>query len=788
MRVPRGVARESEREREGKVNRNAPDIMKMFSRVLNATTIIYWRPLDHRASPPRSLAPAMLRRSPRLLLTFLLLLLAATPAVGQSSFEEAVIDVGNVGITITNSGFLGKANVRNNPAGPPSFEYPLDSGIEHLFEAGLWIGARRSSDQVITVRTGAVTSSGGYRPGSAGYEYAPTASILERSTLVTSDAYNSQAISHQDYVTAYADTFRVLPGTQIPMPDVQGRLGAVVEQSTYAWNFPFAEYFAVVNFDIINTSGSAWDSVYVGIFSDIVVRNVNTTTDQGSAFFNKGGLGYVDDLHAQYAFNAGGTEETINTYGAISFLGAEWNDPRAGGDRRFFHPNVAERYEADGYAAPYVNPRWWKFSGGSEELSRPNSDQARYDRMARPYPNPELYADEAAYQEALDRFRERLRTEGLISEGNWISLLPVGPFPRVEPGDTLQVTFAFVAAMKPEEFQGQAGKEVDTEESRSILRNNLEWARRTYAGEDQNLDGTLDPGEDLNENGQLDRYLIPEPPSSPSIRVQYELTEGSDGEPRPRPVLYWDRSAESSVDPVTGEQDFEGYRVYRSNPGDDRLGNILDRTTLIAQWDTPGTRTGYNTGFDEVRLDEPVTFEGDSTRYWYRFELGELLPGWQYLVAVTSFDRGDPDTGLPSFESSRVASSRRVFAGTPPVADGSRKVGVYPNPYRLNAAWDGGSARTRKLNFYNLPPRSIIRIYTLAGEIVAQMDHDADEYQGDIRWYDNFSGSNRQLPGGEHSWDLLSESGLDLSAGLYFFSVENRDSGDVQTGKFVIIK
>ncbi len=731
-------------------------------------------------------ASVMSYRIPRLLAVLLLLGFLTLPASAQSSFEEAVIDVGNVGITITNSGFLGKANVRNNPTGPPSFEYPLDSGVEHLFEAGLWIGARRSSDQTVTVRTGAVTSSGGYRPGSSGYEFAPIDLIFERSSLATSDAYSVRAVSHQDYLTSYADTFRVLPGTQIPMPDVQGRLGAVVEQSTYAWNFPFAEHFAVMNFDIINTSSSAWDSVYVGIFSDIVVRNVNTTTDQGTSFFNKGGLGFIEDLHAQYAFNAAGAEETINTYGAISFLGAEWEDPRSG--RRFFHPNIADRYEADGYAAPYVNPRWWKFSGATEALSRPQSDQDRYDRMARPYPDPDIYDNDAAYQQAVETFRERLRTEGLTSEGNWISLLPVGPFPRVEPGDTLQVTFAFVAAMKPEEFQGPSGKAVDTEESRAILRNNLEWARRTYAGEDQNLDGILDEDEDLNDNGRLDRYLIPEPPSSPIIRVEYEMIDGADGEARPRPVLYWDRSAEESVDPVTGEQDFEGYRVYRSNPGDDRSGNIIDRASLIAQWDTPGTSTGYNTGFDEVRLDSPVTFDDDATEYWYRFELGDLLSGWQYLVAVTSFDRGDPETGLQSFESSRVANAVRLFAGTPPVADGSREVGVYPNPYRLNAAWDGATARTRRLNFYNLPPRSVIRIYTLAGEVVAQMDHEADSYQGDIRWYDDFSAPNRQLPGGEHSWDLLSESGLDLSAGLYFYSVEDRDSGEVQTGKFVIIK
>lgn len=717
----------------------------------------------------------------------LLLLVGAGQAWAQSTFEEAVIDVGNVGITVTNSGFVGRANVRNNPTGPPSFEYPLNSGVEHLFEGGLWIGAQRA-DGTVTVRTGAVTTSGGYSSGAPGYEFAPLAPFTARSSLLESDVYTQQAVSHQDFITAFTDTFRTLPGTSIPMPDPEGRLGAVVIQTSYAWNFPFTEYFVVLQFDIVNVSSAVWESVYVGLFHDLVVRNVNTTQETGTAFFNKGGLGYLDSLYATYAFNAGGTEETVNTYGAIAFLGGQWRDPRTG-QPRFFHPTLADEYRRDGYTPPRVNPRWWLFGGGTEELTRPSNDADRYRFMSTPYPNPDVYPDQASYEAAVAAWRQRLRTDGLTAAGNWIGLTPVGPFPRVEPGDTVTVTFAFVGALKPEAFQGQSGKPVDTPESRALLENNIRWAQRTYQGEDSNYNGVLDPGEDLNGNGVLDRYLIPEPPTAPKVRVEFVAgTDPVTGRENSEVVLYWDRSAEDSVDPVTGLRDFEGYRIYRSNPGDDRAGNILDRATLIAQYDRPGNRTGFNNGFDEIRLDEPVTFPGDTTRYWYRFETGNLLAGWQYLFTVTAFDEGDPDAGLTSFESSRTANATRVFPGTPPVTDGSRKVGVYPNPYRVGAAWDGGSARTRKLNFYNLPPRAEIRIYTLAGDIVAQLDHDAETYQGDIRWYDDFSAPGRQMPGGEHSWDLLSESGLDLAGGLYLYTVKDRDTGEVQQGKFVLIK
>ena len=709
----------------------------------------------------------------RSFLLAVLLLLPTLPAAAQVPFEEATVDVGNVGLTLTNAGFIGRSNVRNSPTGAPSFEFPLDSGVEHLFEAGLWIGAIRA-DGLVTVRSGAITSSSGYRAGATGYEFAQTSPFLQRSSLPQSSFFSPAAVSHQDFVASYVDTAQFVPGTLTPYPDFQGRLGAVVEQRSYAYSFPFAEAFVIVEFNIVNASGEMWDSVFVGLYHDLVVRNVNTTTDAGSAFFNKGGLGYLDTLQTTYAFNAGGAEETINTYGAISFLGARWRDPQTG-DARFFHPNVGAAYRADGLPAPRVNPRWWIFSGATDpELNRPQNDQDRYTRMGTPYPDPSApgYAADSV------AFYNTLRTGGQTSQGNWIGMTAAGPFARVAPGDTLQVTWAFVAARKPDAFQGQAGKAADTDESRSLLVANVAWARRTFAGEDLDYDGTLDPGEDANGNGVLDRYLIPEPPGSPRMRV--ELSEGA-------ATLYWNASAEASRDPVTGELDFEGYRVYRTRLGDDRSGDFFGQAALLAQYDRPGNRTGFNNGFDAVRLAEPATFPDDTTRYTYRLAVEGLLSGWQYGFAVTAFDEGDVETGLPSFESSRLSNAVRVFPGTP-AQDSPARVGVYPNPYRVNAAWDGTTGQTRKLYFYNLPARAEIRIYTLSGEIVDRFEHDGSTATDDLRWYEDFSSQNRIEASGEAPWNLLSENRLNLSTGMYLFSVHDRDTGRVQTGRFVLIK
>ena len=46
--------------------------------------------------------------------------MAALPALGQASFDQKTVDVGNMGLNLTNFGTIGRPNVRNDPGGPPS--------------------------------------------------------------------------------------------------------------------------------------------------------------------------------------------------------------------------------------------------------------------------------------------------------------------------------------------------------------------------------------------------------------------------------------------------------------------------------------------------------------------------------------------------------------------------------------------------------------------------------------------------------------------------------------------
>ena len=691
-----------------------------------------------------------------------------TFAQTAATFERLETDAGIIGLSISNYGIIGKPDVRNNPEGGASMRYPVSTGTEHLFEAGIWIGALYNNSQ-LRVSTASVTTSGGYARGAAGFEFTGNLPLLQRSTDPNDEFFSPFSVGEQDIIAEFTDRRRDINGTPINGHDTP--LYADVRLESYNWGFSFTENFTILRYDITNNSGlyaseATWDSVFVGMYADLVVRNVNSVTETGGDFFNKNGIGYLDSLYTAYAFDAGSSDNpSINTYGGLSIIGAEYRG-------ELFHPSNAEYLESKGYRAPFVDPSYWLFSSGTGLYVRPSNDLLRYERMATKFPLDSVIAGTSV--------REQLRTDGQSASGNYLSMLSIGPFPKVEPGETISVYYVFSASMKPDEFQGLAGKRIDNEESRAALYQTIRSANKVFQGEDANNNGVLDPGEDTDGNGALTRYLFPTPPDSPKMKAVLEAG---------KVTLYWDKKAEMSIDRVSGEQDFEGYRVYRSELGTD----LNPQVRMIREFDTPGNNVGFNTGFSEIELDEPVTFAGDTNTYYYAYEISDLLSGWQYQLSVTSFDKGSETFGVEGLETSPNVNAVRVFPGTPVNENfGSKEkeyeVGVYPNPYRVNAAWDGSIGNERKIYFYNLPEKAEVRIYTVAGEIVAEFEHDANTYSGDIAWYNNYSDDPRILPGGEHAWDIESDANQILTTGLYLYSVKDLSSSKVQTGKIVIIK
>lgn len=685
------------------------------------------------------------------IITAVLLLAAQASGQAPDVYQEQVTSAGNIAATISNLGLIGNSFSGSfNVQGFPSCEYPANSGIEHIFEGGLWVGG--IIDGQIAVSTAAVDDATGYSTGKSGFEFTSKAGLAERSSLFDSPFFTPDATSHQDFTSSFTDTaLSIFTGTAtVPINEHLTPLGLRVDFRSYNWNFPFANFFVILNFRITNLNSVPIDSVYAGYWVDGVVRNVNITPPGGSAFFNKGGNGYEDSLRMGYEFDATGDIGYTDSYVATKYLGAELN----GGC-----------ISSPGYQVHFNS---WQFRNSADPLYFfPINDLQKYGKM----------------REGLNRLPTWPSIQAqLSSPNNRSNLISAGPFPRLNPGEFIDVAFAIVCARRV--FDGLPAA-ANTPAQRANLIQNAGWAQTAYDGEDANGNCLLDPGEDRDGNGRITRFILPAPPDIPSMRVV-----AADQ----RIEVYWADNSEASVDPISKQADFQGYRLYKTAIGFDvqNTRDILGSLKLAGQWDLPGDGNSFDTGFEGIRLAEPKRFEGDTVAYRYRYVFENTANGWQHAVALTAYDSGDEVNNLPPLESAPLAALRRVFPGKPAntgYANGDPF--VYPNPYYARADWEGASRfeEDRKLVFANLPARCEVRIYTLAGDLVDVFEHD-EAYKGsDIRWFGTYADpANSEFSGGEHAWDLLSADTQILARGLYLFAVTDRDSGEKKLGKFVVIK
>lgn len=329
--------------------------------------------------------------------------------------------------------------------------------------------------------------------------------------------------------------------------------------------------------------------------------------------------------------------------------------------------------------------------------------------------------------------------------GDPVTLLAAGPFPRIYTDSTVTVDFAILGA-----------PDVPPLEHRSRV------AQKAY---------------DLN-------YIVPIPPPSPRIHM---IAHDNSLE------YFWDRSPEFKGDPtsIPDTLDFEGYRLY--------VGEARDKLIQVAQFDSDvslGDTTGFNTGFRGVEIRNPSNSGPDSVKFgntWFRYHytLRGLRNGFKYYTAITAYDRGN--NLIESLESGVTQNLTLAVPG--PTEKERTSVGptVFPNPYRVEAAWDQGrKVRDHYLWFTRLPASCTLKIFTLSGDLIYEKKFDGSTYQGD-----NARGlySPQQdaplapptLSGTTFAWDLITKQGQAAATGLYLFSVED-GSGNRTIGKFLIIK
>ena len=762
-------------------------------------------------------APSQQANSPRL-----------RPTIQQVATDEKTHDVGQLHFTVSNWGFLGSQRgfddfrciiyEDGDHAGEcrPSAEYPGGSGVEYLFQGALWIGAVVSGDTLVSVgEDGWLTDINEIFPG---YDQA-TDTIMEKSILFG----DTTAISEQDYIAIMTDT--------VENPDfvpVEHRpIGIEVKQRSVSWSYNYAKNFIIVDywFKNIREDEATIHDVYLGIYIDGDVGHIDKpeySQDDVTGFLEY----IVDDI-------TGAT-----TYVNTAWLADNDGDPTADGRFDEFSPTGALgvallRVGITPLEELDYSFNWW-VSNTNEDLDwgpylrdysswgwdgTPESDKMKYQVMS----NREFDYDQTDIINMTDDpIYAPPPTEPFdlaeLMRGGYDTrfLFSFGPF-TIESGQTIPVAIAIMVAedfhvdprnvgmqppsgpipssWDPSKFQfDQVGRSTD-------------WVRTVY---------DFAPPEDT-----IPDYQGPVPPPRPPFTIE---TADNDID-----VLWDPDTCMNFYDEVTFMHDFEGFRIYIGEANMDYYYTPIvefDKVDFL-DYSSWGSETNYRVECIEARTDEDglhnevldwslcldsISVDGTTWSIFhrepygtnsglpsdsvliggvwnYRYTITKLRAGDDIYIAMTAYDYGQPSRDLLSLESSKMTNYLWIVPRGS--AEESDEVYVFPNPYRVNDDYAGRAGLdwetpvgrvwteySRKIRFANLSPDCIIRIYTLDGDLVKEVDH-LDPVVGTT--------TGEKMVGAE-DWDLINRNDQAIASGIYMFSVENNETGDYQLGKFVIIK
>lgn len=221
------------------------------------------------------------------------IVLKPTAPLADFEAQQRVHRVGNVYFCMTNWGFFGSQGrdlyetvggcFNPRPDDPyqqaPSFEMPPGTGLEYLFQGGLWIGAIVESSGV--VETLVTVACDGWLWI---YEMAPPpgleGAIRERSTRTTSKCYSDSAVSEQDIIAVIQDTADA-PLTQWPLIwDFDERkhhrpLGIEVIQKSYSWSYEYAADFVLIDYVVRNINPiKSINDMWIALYIDADVNHI----------------------------------------------------------------------------------------------------------------------------------------------------------------------------------------------------------------------------------------------------------------------------------------------------------------------------------------------------------------------------------------------------------------------------------------------------------------------------------------------------------------------------------
>jgi hypothetical protein len=521
---------------------------------------------------------------------------------------ENVHNVGELQMHVGNWGNFGSWPGVGAPfSEAPSAQWPGGSGVEHLFVAGLWVGAMKGGVPAVSTAAFDIEFRPTQDPLDIIYRTAEGARGGNRLPSLSADDDNDGAIDEdwlngwdddldgkvdEDFAAVSKQMFSCQYTDDQPIAmqiyPQHNPLHIHVRQESYQWEEDRFDDFVGVNFWITNIGDEALEEVYIGFFADCDVGSRDTENyaeDDATGFLRIPvmctDMGPVS-MDIAYTYDADGDEGQATGYFGILFLG-HTTDP---------HGVVApERVGISTYA---------NFSGqAAYPQGDPTVDLERYDLLR----------------------STNIERDATIPR-DYRMLMSAGPFSLLMPGSTLVFQTAFVVGdglrgmvqnaasaqltyngawfnLDGSRLTGRAGRETpvpgpaegvvvdsckeETKTPRDWPFKEPIWVNNDCAKEDLfgRVCGYSDRDSTLyltGVNGQETQvnWIVGTAPPPPNLRIDDCSADGV--------VIYWDNFSETVPDVKTQLPDFEGYRVWRADDWDRPLGTSIDNGPAHELW------------------------------------------------------------------------------------------------------------------------------------------------------------------------------------------------------------
>ncbi len=212
-----------------------------------------------------------------------------------------------------------------------------------------------------------------------------------------------------------------------------------------------------------------------------------------------------------------------------------------------------------------------------------------------------------------------------------------------------------------------------------------------------------------------------------------------------------------------------GVEIRWSDPEAEQMANFAGYRIMrrISNRDTVFYEPAYSSGPEDVAAE-------------HLFVDTDVLPGaeYYYYVQAKAIIPGDELNAYPSSRGKTIYSARVYHPNiawiNPPrfSQEDLSKIRIAPNPYNISDPLleSQGWYEKRGIQFFNLPNKVKIKIFTENGDLVQTIDHDGKE-----------------LKIGSYVWNMITSSQQVISSGVYI-AVFEKPSGEISYQKFVVVR